>query len=255
MYDLERILRETFLARAEFLECVDSTNNRAAQAATDGGLLPFLIAARRQSAGRGRGLHRWWTGPGALAFSLALAPETMGVDRRRTPMASLAVGVAVVEAVASWLPIGAVGLRWPNDVLASDRKLCGILVEVLPNGRYVIGIGVNTDNTMADAPPELQSVATTLRDLTGRRFDPTESLLAVLHSLDRVFAELRAHPETVAARADGLCWQRGQRLAFQQGDRRIDGRCVGVASDGALLLETSSGVAPIYTGTPVDVES
>ncbi|MEN6408015.1 MAG: biotin--[acetyl-CoA-carboxylase] ligase [Thermoguttaceae bacterium] len=255
MYDLDRILRETFLARAEYLECVDSTNRRATEVALEGGPLPFLIAAQRQTAGRGRGAHRWWTGPGALVFSLAVAAETIGVERSRAPLASLAVGVAVADAVAPWLPSGAVALRWPNDVLAAGRKLSGILIEVLSNRRHVIGIGVNTNNTMADAPMELQSVATTLRDRTGRRYDPTETLLVVLNRLDRVFADLRNHPETVAARADVLCWQRGRRLAYRQGDRLIEGRCAGIASDGALLLETSSGVTPIYTGTPVDFES
>ena len=76
-----------------------------------------------------------------------------------------------------------VGIHWPNDVHvrisqpqgeADDRKLAGILVEVLPDRRHVIGIGLNVNNTLADAPAELRDTAATLRDLSGREHDRTE---------------------------------------------------------------------------------
>ena len=64
--DIDRILRETFVARAEYHPSLGSTNDRAAErAAQDGGELPLLVAAERQTAGRGRAANRWWTGPGA----------------------------------------------------------------------------------------------------------------------------------------------------------------------------------------------
>ena len=117
---------------------------------------------------------------------------------------AFSVGLAVVETVARRLPDQPVGIHWPNDVLAGDRKLAGILVEVLPNRRHVIGVGLNTNNTMADAPPELHSVACTLRDLSGKEHDQTALLVELLQRMEREFQRLRQEPDRVAAQADAI---------------------------------------------------
>ena len=73
--DINRILRETFVVEAEHREELGSTNDRALERAKQGAThLPLLVIADRQTAGRGRGGNRWWTGPGSLAFSLLLHP-------------------------------------------------------------------------------------------------------------------------------------------------------------------------------------
>ena len=95
-------------------------------------------------------------------------------------MVALAAAVAVVETLAPLLPDHQVGLHWPNDVFVGQRKLAGILIEVLPGGRHVVGIGINTNNTLADAPPTLRQQAATLFDLTGRRQDQTAILIALV---------------------------------------------------------------------------
>ena len=103
--DIDRILRETFVARAEYHPSIGSTNDRAAECAAQGaGEMPLLVVADRQTAGRGRGANRWWTGPGALAFSLLVDGRTVGADGGRSPLVALAAAVAVVDAVAPLLP-------------------------------------------------------------------------------------------------------------------------------------------------------
>ena len=99
--DIDRILRETFVARAEYFPTIGSTNDRALEcAAQDDGQLPLLVVADQQTAGRGRGVNRWWTGPGALAFTLLLDGPTVGADRSRSPLVALAAAVAIADAVA-----------------------------------------------------------------------------------------------------------------------------------------------------------
>ena len=234
-FDIDRILRETFVARAEYHPSIGSTNDRAAEcAAQSAGKLPLLVVADQQTAGRGRGANRWWTGPGALAFSLLLDGRTVAAGGNRSPLVALAVAVAVVDAVAPLLPEHPLGIHWPNDVMVGRRKLAGILIEVLPDGRHVVGIGLNTNNTLADAPAELQSRAATLRDLGRRDFDQTAILIDLLQRLEREFVQLGCRPQGVAARADALCLQRGQMLRLQWGKRTVAGRCRGIAADGAI---------------------
>jgi BirA family transcriptional regulator, biotin operon repressor / biotin---[acetyl-CoA-carboxylase] ligase len=249
--DCDRIVRETFAAACEYHDVISSTNDRAAHyAVTSAGPLPLVVVAGQQTAGRGRGGNRWWTGPGSLAFSVALEPEqNVPVGRPRSPLVSLAVGVAVAECLQALAATAAVGICWPNDVFAGRRKLAGILVEVLPRGERVIGIGVNTNNTAADAPEELVQRVTTLADLTGRTCDHTDVLTDLLLRLEKKFSLLGTSPEMIGRQANVLCLQHGEWLAVDGQREGFAGCCRGIAADGALLLDTPQGVRAIYSGT------
>ena len=141
------------------------------------------------------------------------------------------------------LPEHPLGLHWPNDVYVGRGKLAGILVEVLPDGRHIIGIGLNSNSTAADAPPEIRESIATLADLTGRPHDHTELLVALLENLEAALVQLGEPVETLGERFDLLCLQRGEVLTVHQGEQKITGRCVGIAPDGALLLDTPEGRA------------
>ena len=249
--DVDRVLRETFVVRAEYHRTLTSTNDRAGQFADESpDRLPLLVVAEGQTAGRGRGANRWWTGRGSLAFSLLLeAGQLTTGRRRRSPLVALAAALAVVETVAPLLKPRPVGIHWPNDVLAAGGKLAGILVEVMPNRRHIVGIGVNTNNSLADAPPELRKTATTLWELSGVPHDQTTILVTVLTHLKDLFERLPAEPQEIASRADRLCLQHGKTLTLKQGSQSIAGRCVGIAPDGALRLDTPRGRRSLHSGT------
>ena len=256
MIDVVRILRETTVARVEYHPTIGSTNDRAAQCAARGASeLPLLVVADRQTAGRGRDAKHWWTGPGSLAFSLLVDAETVAADESRSPLVALAVAVAVAETAAPLLPSHPVGIHWPNDVYVGiseqigERKLSGILVEVLPNRRHVIGIGLNMNDVAADAPADLRGKFTTIFDVTGQQHNRTDVLIDLLQRLFDEFARLRSDPKAVADRANRLCMQRDRTLTLQWGERKTVGRCRGVADDGALLLETSAAVEKFYSGS------
>ena len=108
-------------------EEVPSTQDRA-RAELD--LLPVVVMAQRQSAGRGRSGVGWFTAPRALAVSIALRPP----DEDRRPF-SLMAGVAVVRVLDQ------VSLKWPNDVMVGTAKVGGILVE--RSQEMVVGLGIN----------------------------------------------------------------------------------------------------------------
>jgi len=247
--DLDRVLAETFVARAEYHRTLTSTNDRAARCAIEApGELPLMVVAEHQTAGRGRGGHRWWTGPGSLAVSLLLDAKMVEAAGQPSPLVSLAVALAVVEAVSPRLPTHPLGIHWPNDVLAAGRKLAGILVEVLPDRRHIIGIGLNTNNSLTDAPPELRQTATTLRELTAREHDQTGILVDLLRHLEVALGQLTQRPERIGLQADELCLQRGQTLTLHSGGHFTSGICAGIAPDGSLLLDTPVGRRRFYSG-------
>ncbi len=250
MIDREKLLTESFISQVEHHEVLDSTQARAQLLSEIPGIkLPALVIADQQTAGRGRGSNRWWTGEGSLAFSLLIDPGHFGFPRRVVPRLSLAAGVAIVDAIAPQLADHPLGLHWPNDVYVGRGKLAGVLVEVLPDGRHIIGVGLNSNNTVADAPAELRNSVTTLFDLTGRTHNHNELLLVVLENLQAAIAQLGEPVENIGQRFDLLCRQRGEMLTVYQGQQTVSGRCLGIGPDGALLLDTSSGQQAILTGT------
>lgn len=248
--DTERISAETFVAHVEHYSTLGSTNDRALQCAAEGDCpMPMLIVAASQTAGRGRGANRWWTGKGSLAMSLLLEADRLtGPRGTPSPLTAIAAALAIVDTIAPLLSGHVIGIRWPNDVLADGDKLAGILIEATTDGKLVIGVGLNTNNPMDDAPVELAQSATTLLDLTGRHHDQTELLVRLLLCLERLLDETVDNPRQVAARANGLCLQRGKQLSLRHGNRTITGRCEGIASDGALLLDTPQGRQHFHSG-------
>lgn len=250
MIDIEHLLATSFLQHAEHHPTIDSTQSRARMLAELPEIgLPALVVADSQTAGRGRGSNRWWTGQGSLAFSLLIDPIAFGLPRQAMPVLSLAIGVAVIDAVAPRLVDHPLGLHWPNDVFVGAGKLAGILVEVLPDGRQIIGIGLNSNNSVADSPEVLRRSVATLRDLTGCEHDHTELLLTLMENLEAALMHIARTDEQIGQRFDLLCRQRGEVLTVYQGEQTITGCCAGIAQDGALLLDTPEGPRAVYSGT------
>ena len=250
--DLQRLIASPLVTRVEHHPSLGSTNDYCRHYA---GESPrdevLLVIADEQTAGRGRGANRWWTGAGSLAFSLLFDPAARGIDRRYYGMIALAAGVATVDAVAPRLSHCELGLHWPNDVFAAGLKLAGILVEGLPDGRHILGLGLNVNNMATDAPGEVAEIATSLVSLTGETQDRTEVLCDLLVELERRLEQLAEVPAELGERADFLCLQRSRVLTIRNGTRDQTGVCRGIAPDGALLLDTESGRETVYSGVVV----
>lgn len=248
-WDIERIRAAHRGWLVEYHASITSTNDRAreiAAAAMRGA--SAIVLADEQTAGRGRGAHRWWTGRGSLAMSVLVDATSHGVAPASLPIVSLAAGLAVVDTAAELLAVERLGLHWPNDVFASGRKMAGILVEGLPDGRQIIGIGVNVNNSLAAAPWEVRDVATSMIDLAGRTFDRSTLVVEIIERLSAAIDQLARSPVEVARRADARCLQHGQLLSIRVGHRTATGVCRGIADDGALVLATDVGDEGFYSG-------
>jgi len=249
LLDPVRLLASGAIARVEYFETLDSTQDVASRLAREhAGPTPLLVATERQTAGRGRGANRWWTGHGSLAFSLLLDPADWSLPRVPLPERSLAVGVAIVETLHPLLPRRRVGLHWPNDVFVDDKKISGVLVDVLTDGQHVIGIGLNANNSFVGAPDEVRARATSLHDQTGSTVDRTALLIELLQNLKSCLQESVAAPEEFGRRFGELCLQLGHELTLESGGQVTSGICGGVAVDGAMILETRDGFQKFYSG-------
>jgi len=254
-FDPELLRAAGQVDHVEYHPTLTSTNDYARDAsARYGRHESLLVIAAEQTAGRGRGSNRWWTGSGSLSFSLLFDPVALGIARQNCAMVSLAAALAIVEAVNPRFAPFSAGIHWPNDVYVGLRKLAGILIEVLPDGRHILGIGINVNNSVDDAPQELAELVATMLDLARRPFDRGELLADLLSHLRTRLAQLAATPELIGREANAICLQHGRPICVQSGSREFRGRCYGIGADGALVLDTAEGRRNIYAGflKPVD---
>ncbi len=253
MTSFTRLQTDTFLQGVEHHVEIASTNDRALGLCADVELpVPFLVIADHQTAGRGRGANRWWSSDGAVLFSVIVDATDYGLPESRWPQISLTAGAAVCRTLQKLLgPEISVGLKWPNDVWLNGRKAAGILVEipVVRRGRLVIGVGLNVNNSFAAAPPELLALATSMRDETGIESDRHEVLAQLLRQLDEDLRRLAAADHSLTERWQNLCVLRDRTVSLDNGQQQITGRCLGIADDGALRLQTASGEQRLYGGT------
>ncbi len=224
---------------------------------------PLLILAGAQSAGRGRGLNRWWSDAGALTFSLVFDPHADQQSRgapvlgsERWPRIALAAGVALCDVLLELSPHVPCGLKWPNDVLLAGKKVSGILVEVPPAPppsprRLVLGMGINVNNSLSSAPREVQATGTSLSDAAGAVFDVTDVLIAWLNRFADHLRALAVADPGLAERWQSLCALSGKSIELQSGNRTIRGTCRGIDTDGALLVDTAAGPERLYAGVLV----
>ncbi len=253
--DLSRLYETGCVARIDHHAELGSTSDRALELAAEDELeLPLLVLAERQNAGRGRGSNHWWSADGALTFSLVLSPLAK-LPPANWPRLSLAAGLAICQALESFAPRALFQVKWPNDVYAEGKKISGILIEspASSRGRLVIGIGVNVNNSLAAAPPEIRSLATALCDIDGQQRDLTSVLAAILTELS---SHLSAASDmaTISSRWQERCLLSGRTIQVQSGGETITGRCLGIDEQGRLLLQTETGRRTVVSGSTLGWE-
>lgn len=256
MFDLRRITRETNVRFVEYHETLDSTNQLAAELLSD--LLPLspsLVLTSCQTAGRGRGANTWWATPGALTFSLVLAAEGLSLSTERLPFVSLAAGLAVRNALAALVPEKVVSVKWPNDVLISEQKVCGILTQqhsAQSESGLIIGIGVNVNNSLNASPDTVRQKATSVFDLSGTHHDLTDVLVGILTQLTNALTKLRDDDKAIVAELNAHSILNGRTITVQTGETTISGICDRVDDDGCLLVRVGNRTHQLNAGTVLD---
>ncbi|WP_433474505.1 biotin--[acetyl-CoA-carboxylase] ligase [Spirillospora sp. CA-142024] len=263
------LVREGGLWReVRVVEETGSTNADLAARTREGAPEGTVLVTEAQTAGRGR-LGRTWTAPprSGLTFSMLLRPQ---VPVSLLGWASLLTGVAVATAVrrmTAWSQaaegfLGESGdvavdarLKWPNDVLAGDRKLAGILVEKVDDG-LVVGVGLNVGLREDELPvPTATSLAIEGAPLSDR----APILRAVLREFATWYREwtaLGGDPESSGLRTayKDLCTTLGRRVRVElPAGERLDGTARDVDGAGRLVVAGTGGDSAVSAGDVVHV--
>src|SRR5688500_18240523 len=193
-------------------DSLPSTNLEAASRAVEGAPEGLCIVASEQTAGRGRH-QRHWVSPrdAGLYFSIILRPQ---FDQSIWPLLTLMTAIAVHDTLLDTCCLET-DIKWTNDILINEKKLCGILAETDETslGRaVVVGIGINL--TPKAFSPELYEIATSVEDATGKRPDTAAVLETLTSKLKTLYQQLR-QPGGAAAIVGEWC----ARSSYTKGKR------------------------------------
>ena len=235
-----------------FARETDSTNLWIKRLAKEGAPEGTLALAEFQSAGRGR-LGRSWEVPEgtSVMMSILLRPK---FEPQYAPMLTLVMGMAVAKAVKKF---GFdVSIKWPNDVVVSHKKICGILTEMgVRDGKIdyaVIGVGINVN--IREFPEEMADKATSLYLESGREFDRSQIPGLVMEAFEEYY-------EKFAATCDlsGLKEEYESILANYNQPVRVlakepyEGVARGITDGGELLVEKTDGTIVAVSAGEVSV--
>lgn len=228
----------------------DSTNNQLMQRVTEGVIdtLGYTLVAEAQTAGRGRRGRNWYSPFGAsLYFSMYWRLE-QGIQSAMG--LSLVIALAVVRLLKRQYQLDA-KVKWPNDVYVDGKKLAGILVELAGQAHagcnVIIGIGLNI-RLPKQAAEKIDQQYIDLNTVTVQHIDRNslvaqlqQQLVAILtdfsHSgFDNYVEEFNTHN------------QYQQRVVKLSGNEEVEGMCLGVDNQGALLIKTDMGIKNYYGG-------
>ena len=233
-------------------DSIESTNTEATNQARQGADEGLCVIARQQTAGRGRHRRTWVSAKDSgLYFSIVLRPQ---IEMQFLPLITLMTGVAVHDTLKE------LGLKpdikWVNDVLIGENKICGILAETVETSvgiAVAVGIGINLTN--ANFPDEIADTATSIKAVTGRVITADDLAAALTPYLSYFYgiltddngpAEILRHWRTRSS------YFSGKSVRVTLADSAFEGITDGLEENGALRVEKPDGSVTIVQAGDVE---
>lgn len=231
---------------------VDSTFKVMRALEKEGVMHGAVVTAEEQTEGRGRFDRKWESRKGAgLYFNLLLRPD---LEPQHAARIIPAVAVGVCRALCE-LGFDA-HIKWPNDIVISSRKVCGMLAEMGLDGqklRFVsVGIGLNVGQTLEDFPAELRDKAGSLALFAEADPDHTEVLCKVLLHIEHALELLQEDFPALLAEYRALCITLGRQVQAS-GGADVRGTAIDINEDGELIVEDALGTKHILRTADVSV--
>ncbi len=221
-------------------EELDSTNDVAWRLGEQGLPEGTCVFAEHQKKGRGR-LGRSWSSPKnkAILLSVLLRPKLSPLE---LPRVTLVAALSVTRAINRLTGVP-VGIKWPNDILYKEKKLCGILTEMSAETdrvRFVVlGIGLNVNTKAKDLLPG----ATSLREITGGEVSRVKLAQLLLKELENDLIRLRKKDfDALSQEWEEHSETTGKRIIATLLDRNVQGHATGIDRDGALWIRKDNGL-------------
>lgn len=234
-------LKDYVPGRVYYYETIDSTNAECKRAED----VPdkSLFVSESQTGGRGR-LGRKWSSPkgSAVYMSIYLEPD---IPIYRVPQLTLIAGMAVCRTIRGSR------IKWPNDVLLNNKKVCGILTEMTAEAdrvnRVIVGIGINVNNEVFNV--DLITKATSMYRETGKKYRRDKLICDILEEFWRLYDVFLKEGFAVLKREYSLkCATLGRRVIIIRNGEEFEARALDIGENGELIIEHDGTREPVTSG-------
>lgn len=244
--ELAPFLHTDFIGRnIKYFDSVSSTNTYAKKAAEKPFVEGTVIIADEQTEGRGRLGRHWVSTRGkGIWMSIMLKPDILPAD---APKLTIAAAYAVSKAVLRCCQLDT-RIKWPNDIVAGGKKLCGILTEMSAEAdeinSVIVGIGINANLEIDDFGSEVSSIATSIKAEIGRTVSRKALVASVLNEFEEVYEDfvkegsIKSFIEEYKNKSAVL----GKEIRVISKKEEIIGLAVDISGEGHLIVELADGV-------------
>ena len=253
--EIQRGLSTTYIGKKIFyFPELESTNIMAKEKAlhrAEGIDEGTLIITEKQSAGKGRLGRKWFSPTGGIWLSIILYPQ---LPPSYIPRITLMTAVAVVKAIKICTQIEP-QIKWPNDILISEKKVCGILTEMSAEldmiNWVVVGIGINANIEHQDFPEDIQENTISLKEVSGKEVLRVMLIQIFLQEFEKYYDKFK-RKEFLSILEE---WKLnshtlGKKIRVDMGEKIITGEAVNINEEGALILKKEDGkLINIISGT------
>lgn len=228
-----------------YYDLVDSTNSVAKNTIKnkkinlqDGS----VIIANKQTEGRGRLGRIWHSPPGGIWLSIILFP---GLEPAYISKITLMAAVALIQSLKNLYNIPVL-IKWPNDIIIKDKKLCGILTEMSAESDQinyvVVGIGINANITRGQFAEDIRGQSISLQGILGKKIIKTKLVRLLLENFEKYYDLLQKKEFSTILRE----WKvnshtLGKKVTVISGEQAISGKAVDVTTEGGLVINTEEG--------------
>ena len=238
-----------------FYDHVDSTNEIASRIAGETSHYLALVACSVQESGRGRmGRKFESSNEKGVWCSFVFKPK---IEPEKAILATIAAAGAVAETINDLYGIQA-GIKWPNDIIYRNKKVCGILSEMKCETNLIkyiiIGIGINVRQKKNDFSKETSSIAGSLKELTGIEQPRSEIISALCYNIQEILRDVvDGNTERILALWNKYNITDGKEIIIQKEGKEISAKAIGINKKGNLLVETSDGVLMKYNSGEISI--
>lgn len=210
-----------------------------------------LIIAERQSAGKGRLGREWFSPAGGIWLSIILYPQ---LPPSYIPRITLMTAVVVVRAIKMCTQIEP-KIKWPNDILINEKKVCGILTEMSAEldiiNWVVVGIGINVNIDHREYPEDIQENTISLKEASGKEVLRAKMVQIFLQEFEKYYESLKRREfSSILKEWKFYSHTLGRKINVDMGERIVTGEAVNINEEGALILKKENGeLVEIISGT------
>lgn len=211
-----------------------------------------IIITEKQSGGKGRSGKRWYSPQGGIWFSVILYPDLIPSN---ILIITLMTAVAVAKTIHQLFPQISIQIKWPNDLLIEDRKVCGILTEATTNKKnakwVILGIGINANNDLSELPEDIRKDSISLKEVAGQLIPRALLVSDLCVQLEKWYEKLK-RKDFISILKEWRLYSNiiGKEVKIDTGGKIITGEVIDLTRSGALILKIDKGkIKEIISGT------